>query len=507
MKNKYLLLLLLFLFPSNHMQGSSSDVTILPVETLTDKIRGGLLGQILGNLNILPYEMKFYETPGNIENYTPSLPNGAVTDDDTDFEWVYIYQMQNRRSLLLSYEEIMNYWKTNINRGVWCSNQYARLLMDLDIIPPYTGSALLNPWANFNVSGQFLCESFGLIAPAMPKTAARIGTYYTRVAIDNEPAQVTQLLTTLISNAFIEHDINRLLESSMLAINRKSIIYDIITDVCQWYKENPDNWRKTRELFHQKYQKKDFPVRNKNGIELNIAAIISSLLYGKGNFTETIRYATNMGYDADCNAAIVGTIVGVMTGYKRMMQNGWNIIDRYKNTTREDMPTDETIITFSDRLIEVFEMVNQQNGGKKTIKDNKMVYLIHKEAPQNIYPLLPIEKQKKQLIAQFQDDIINWLLHGNKKDKARAAYIAICLDLNDKLNTSYHNEWTEACYELSGYWKIISAIFHNETFNDMINLRNKFNSAGFKKLANPPRPYSTDYYVPTIWKDPIELYK
>lgn len=117
-------------------------------------------------------------------------------------------------------------------------------------------------------------------------------------------------------------------------------------------------------------------------------------MYGKGNFTETIRYATNMGYDADCNAATVGTIVGVMTGYKRMMQNGWNIIDRYKNTTREDMPTDETIITFSDRLIEVFEMVNQQNGGKKTIKDNKMVYLIHKEAPQNIYPLLPIEKQK-----------------------------------------------------------------------------------------------------------------
>lgn len=263
MKNKYLLLLLLFLFPSNHIQGSPSDVTILPAETLTDKIRGGLLGQILGNLNILPYEMKFYETPGNIENYTPSLPNGAVTDDDTDFEWVYIYQMQNRRSLLLSYEEIMNYWKTNINRGVWCSNQYARLLMDLDIIPPYTGSTLLNPWANFNVSGQFLCESFGLIAPAMPKTAARIDTYYTKVAIDNEPAQVTQLLTTLISNAFIEDDINRLLESSLLAIDRKSVIYDIITDVCQWYKENPDNWRKTRELFHQKYQKRisQFEIR------------------------------------------------------------------------------------------------------------------------------------------------------------------------------------------------------------------------------------------------------
>lgn len=55
----------------------------------------------------------------------------------------------------------------------------------------------------------------------------------------------------------------------------------------------------------------------------------------------------------------------------------------------------------------------------------------------------------------------------NKKDKERAAYIAICLDFNDKLNTTYHKEWTEVCYELSGYWKIFSVIFLIETFNDI----------------------------------------
>lgn len=39
------------------------------------------------------------------------------------------------------------------------------------------------------------------------------------------------------------------------------------------------------------------------------------------------------------------------------------------------------------------------------------------------------------------------------------------------------------------------------------NLRNKFKFAGFKELVNPPRPYSTDYYAPTVWKALIELYK
>src|SRR5690606_28929980 len=70
-------------------QSPKPDLISVPVETITDKIRGGLLGQILGNLNGLPYEFTYTDEPGDVKNYTPSLPNGAWTDDDTDFEWVY----------------------------------------------------------------------------------------------------------------------------------------------------------------------------------------------------------------------------------------------------------------------------------------------------------------------------------------------------------------------------------------------------------------------------------
>ena len=69
-------------------------------EQLRDKIRGGMLGQMLGNLNGLVHEMKYIHEPGQVTSYVPELPEGARTDDDTDFEWVYVVEMQAPRDSL-----------------------------------------------------------------------------------------------------------------------------------------------------------------------------------------------------------------------------------------------------------------------------------------------------------------------------------------------------------------------------------------------------------------------
>src|SRR5690349_6977602 len=79
---------------------------VMPADVLEDKIRGGMLGQILGNLNGLPHEMRYIGQPGEVERYVPSLPDGARTDDDTDIEWVYIAEMQRTGALKLPYAEV-----------------------------------------------------------------------------------------------------------------------------------------------------------------------------------------------------------------------------------------------------------------------------------------------------------------------------------------------------------------------------------------------------------------
>ncbi len=213
-----------------------------PAETLKDKIRGGLLGQLIGNLNGLKHEFKYNDEPGNVTDYVPSLPHGAFTDDDTDFEWGYIYHMQQKNELYLSAEEIADLWKNSINKKIWCSNKYARYLMDLGFTPPLTGNNILNPWATFNISGQFLCETFGLLGSAMPQTASKIGLNYTRIAIDGEPAQTTQLFCTMIASAFIENDINKILAAGKTALDEKSDMVEVMNDLEKWHRQYPNDW-------------------------------------------------------------------------------------------------------------------------------------------------------------------------------------------------------------------------------------------------------------------------
>jgi len=454
----------------------------IAAEALRDKIRGGLLGQLLGNLNGLPYEMKYIAEPGNVTQYTPSLPQGAWTDDDTDFEWVYIKVMEDENCLLLPSQRISRLWRERINTRIWCSNLYARQLMDLGIDPPLTGMAALNPWADFNISGQFICETFGLIAPAMTQRAAQIGLNYTRVTIDGEPAQTTQLFTGMIATAFVENDINALLDAGLSAIDPNSNISQIVKDVRRWHKEHPDDWRVTRQLLKQTYSKYNGEMRDRNGYELNTGSTIAALLYGRGDFIRTLIAGFNFGWDADNNAATSGTILGVMKGYRWMLAQDWQIVDRYKNTTRENMPNDETITSFADRLIDLAERVIVEQGGQRFAKDGRIVYRINTQEPKCIQPMEDPDAQTVSLREKLQVEIRDSITHPTSKQQlARAAYYAICLDLAESVRREHPQEWSDALAALSSYDDVVQAIFHHSPTPLGEKLREKALASGLQK--------------------------
>jgi len=457
---------------------------VISAEVLRDKIRGGLLGQLLGDLNGLPHEMKYIAEPGNVTGYTPSLPQGAWTDDDTDFEWVYVKVMQDEDCLLLPPQRISRLWKERINKRIWCSNQYARQLMDLGIDPPLTGSAVLNPWADFNISGQFLCETFGLIAPAMPRRAAEIGLNYTRAAIDGEPAQTTQLFTSMIALAFVEGKIDVLLDHGLAAIDPNSTITHIIKEVRDWHEEHPGDWRVTRRLLKEKYSKYKGEMRDRNGYELNTGSIIAALLYGQGDFVKTLTLAFNFGWDADCNAATAGTIVGVMKGYRWMLAQGWPIVDRYKNTTRENMPNDETITSFADRLIDLAEKVIVEQGGERTTENGRITYRIHAETPACVQLVESPAKQTAALKTKLIDEINRAMTAPLLREQtARAAYYAICLDLAPSLRREHPSQWRSVLEALAACENIVQVVFYHSPTPLGDALRKKAVAAG---LIKPP---------------------
>ena len=430
----------------------------IPADVLEDKVRGGLVGQILGNLNGMPYEMKFIDEPGAVESYVPGLPEGARTDDDTDIEWTYITEMARTGVLFTPPRRMRELWRTHINRCIWCANRYARDLMELGMEPPLTGRIALNPWADFNISGAFLAESFGLVAPAMPQTAGRLGLHYTHVAIDGEPAQQTQFVTAMIATAYVETDAAKIVEAGLTAVDPKSALREVIEDVIRWHRENPADWRATRRLIKEKYTRHGGGLRDKNGYELNTAAIVGPLLYGGGDFAESLRLAFNFGWDADCTAASVGAVLGVVRGRRWMEAQGWKIVDVYRNTSRDAMPQDETITRFGDRLITVARQVIREQGGEEFTRDGKRFVRIPAETLANVEPLPQpldrLDELKTQLLPQVEKD-----LSGVAADCARAAYLAICLGEAERLKKDRPEDWAKALDALRAYPAILNNLF------------------------------------------------
>jgi ADP-ribosylglycohydrolase len=463
-------------------------------DVLEDKLCGGMLAQIIGNLNGLPHEFKYINEPGNVTAYTPSLPKGARTDDDTDIEWVYLREITRSNKSFLSPERVTALWKRHINRRIFCANQYARSLMDLGLEPPWTGNVALNPWSDFNISGQFLCESFGLMAPAMPQTAARLGLNYTHVAIDGEPAQTTQLFTTMIATAFVETDRDKLLDAGLAAVDPKSEIARIVSEVRGLYAKYPNDWQATRAELKARWQKQGGIIRERNGYELNTASTVAALLYGRGDFVETLRTAFNFGWDADNNAATAATIIGVIRGRRWMNDQGWNIKDVYRNTTRDDMPNDETLTHLEDTLIAATRITIQHNGGTIPLAPKEgqgetlaARYRIPTELPANVErlatPAEQLARAKQHFTPQLARDFATPGI-----SRVRAAYLAICLDEVEQLKSASPADWSAAIKDLqTNYPHIVKNLFGApEPTADP--LRRRAESAGLVRPASGSAP-------------------
>jgi hypothetical protein len=293
----------------------------------------------------------------------------------------------------------------------------------------------------------------------MPQTAAKLGLNYTRVTIEGEPAQTTQLFTTMIATAFFETDIDKILDAGQAAIDPKSKIFEIVAQVRQWHHEHPQDWKKTRELAKEKYTCCKGEMRDRNGYELNTASTIGALLYGGGDFVETLRMAFNFGWDADNNAATSATIVGVIRGRKWMDEQKWNIKDVYKNTSRDHVPEDETITKFGDRLVTVAEQVIRKAGGEKKQVDGKEVYRIPREKPANIASLKESRERDELSIRNVRARLKADLESSDAKRRAAAAYAAIGLDRAALLKAVLPAAWEKSVADLRAYPKLLEALF------------------------------------------------
>ena len=317
------------------------DVTQTQPKTMTaatyyDKIKGCWLAEIIGNFTGLPHEHQYkqrYPTEpwrGTEQNWVSKgkfkFDGGRTNDlgepvwradDDTDIEWTGLVMMEDYGFDAISYGQIRQGWMSHINDRIWCANAKARSLMDGGMLPPDTGKQGINNYAGA-IDAQLEIEIHAQIAPGMPTNAMQRVDYWARVTNDTYAVDCSKFYAVMAAESFFISDPNLLVERAKQHFDPDAYpgqehrnVHYIATQVQQWYNQYPDWVDAVREV-HTHFHAGSVWSNN------NFACGLVAILYGEGDVKKTIKIACLAGYDADNQAATIGSIVGTIMGWSGM---------------------------------------------------------------------------------------------------------------------------------------------------------------------------------------------
>ena len=299
-----------------------------------ERVYAGVLGKIVGVYLGRPFEGWTHEqivaTLGEIKYYVNNrldLPlrnhQIVVTDDDISGTFTFLRALPDYdNSAKLTPTQIGQTWLNYIieNRtilwwgGMGNSTEHTAFLrLKNGIAAPHSGSMTLNgKLVAEQIGAQIFIDGWGLIAPGDPAFASDLARRAASVSHDGEAIYGAQVIAALIAQAFIDSDIDKLLDVAVSFVPAGSIIYRMITDLRNWHATDNQDWYAARAKLaaHFGYDK----YGGNCHIIPNHGLIILSLLYSEGDFNRAQTIVNTCGWDTDCNAANVGCILGVRNG-------------------------------------------------------------------------------------------------------------------------------------------------------------------------------------------------
>jgi ADP-ribosylglycohydrolase len=197
--------------------------------------------------------------------------------------------------------------------GLGTSTEHtAYLRLRQGVAAPGSGSAALNGRAAAEqIGAQIFIDGWAMMCPGDPARAARLAGEAARVSHDGVAVHAAQLIAAMEALAFVEADIDRLLEGGLAVLPADSPIRGVVADVRRWHASEPD-WRAVRERIAAEH-----PYERYGGtcpIIPNHAVVILALLAGRDRFADAVAIACTAGWDTDCNAGNVGCLMGIRGG-------------------------------------------------------------------------------------------------------------------------------------------------------------------------------------------------
>ena len=268
-----------------------------------NKILGCWIGKNIGGTMGAPYEGK--REVQDISGF--NSPKGEpLPNDDLDLQLVWLTAMENVGARALNANVLADYWLTYITPH-WNEYGVGKSNLSMGLLPPLSGE-FNNAWKNSN-GAWIRSEIWACLAPGVPNAAVKYAIM--DASVDHGLAEGTyaeMFTAALESMAFFESDIRTLIEKALTFIPNGCRVARSVKLVLDSY-DNKIPWREVRELLV-----KDSADLGWFQAPANVGFTALGLLYGEGDFKNSLIYAIDCGDDTDCTGATCGAVLGIIMG-------------------------------------------------------------------------------------------------------------------------------------------------------------------------------------------------
>jgi len=308
----------------------------ISTDLMRDKIKGGWVGQTIGVCYGGPTEFRWAGSWIGEDvplDYSAEQLVRYFNNDDLYMDISFLAVLAEQG--LDATSEQLGLKFANAGFSLWHANQAGRWNILHGVMPPASGFWKNNPHAD-DIDFQIEADFIGLISPAMPATALDYCERVGHIMNYGDGVYGGVWVAAMYSQAYVEKDIAVVVQKALASLPPKSQYYQCISDVLAWWRQYPDDWRRTWFEVQKKWSSDvgcpECAIQPGNiDAKLNGAYIAIGLLYGGGDFGKTLEIATRCGQDSDCNPSNAAGVLGALLGFSHIPDQ-WKVgLDQIEN--------------------------------------------------------------------------------------------------------------------------------------------------------------------------------
>lgn len=305
---------------------------------LADRVHGGWLGRIAGNMLGKPVEQGEVWTRDRIDRYlrraaalplTDYLPepadaeeaavlrpewracvrgriHGSCRDDDVDYAILGLHLLETH-GFGFSTEQVGDLWLLRLPYlQTFTAERAAYRNLANGLKPPLTAT-YDNPYQEW-IGALIRADVYGWTCPGDPVRAAGLARRDAVLSHTGNGVYGAMWAAALISAAFTAPGVRDALDTALSVVPASSRLARTVRRVASLHEARLP-WEETLATVSAETAGLDWIHTVPNA-----AVLTAGLLYGDGDFTRTIALTVRGGLDTDSNGATAGSVAGVLTG-------------------------------------------------------------------------------------------------------------------------------------------------------------------------------------------------